>query len=283
MKQENTARPGPQRDKGIQVSRIRRSSSFVMKRPHYHSYYEIYYLLSGQCKMFINQDIHYLRPGDLALIPPLEVHKALYEPSWQAERFGIYFSREMVSGFQSMCGREGFEQVFTAPVMTVPETFRPRLETLFDQMQDEEKQGDMYRRIQQRCLLYQILVLLGRCRGENREEHILGQSEEAVVRAARYMNTHYQEPLTLGEVACLINMSPTYFSKKFKNSTGLCFKEYLNFIRVQKASDLLRNTDLSVTEVAVACGFSDGNYFGDVFRRLTGASPRGYRKGGQGG
>lgn len=45
------------KDKSVQVSRIRRSSSFVMKRPHYHSYYEIYYLLSGKCKMFINQDI----------------------------------------------------------------------------------------------------------------------------------------------------------------------------------------------------------------------------------
>lgn len=67
--------------------------------------------------------------------------------------------------------------------------------------------------------------------------------------------------------------------KKFKGSTGLCFKEYLNYIRVQKASDMLRNTDLSVTGVAMACGFSDGNYFGDVFRRLTGVSPREYRKG----
>lgn len=42
---------------------------------------------------------------------------------------------------------------------------------------------------------------------------------------------------------------------------------------------MLRNTDLSVTGVAMACGFSDGNYFGDVFRRLTGVSPREYRKG----
>ena len=100
-----------------------------------------------------------------------------------------------------------------------------------------------------------------------------------MVSAARYMNQHYQEGLTLGEVAAFANMSPTYFSKKFKGSTGLCFKVYLNYIRVQKASDMLRNTDLSVTGVAMACGFSDGNYFGDVFRRLTGVSPREYKKG----
>nr|WP_304054247.1 helix-turn-helix transcriptional regulator [Enterocloster clostridioformis] len=130
-------------------------------------------------------------------------------------------------------------------------------------MQDEEKQGDSYCQIQLRSLLHQILVVLGRCQEARGEGHALEEAEEAMVSAARYMNQHYQEGLT----------------KKFKGSTGLCFKEYLNYIRVQKASDMLRNTDLSVTGVAMACGFSDGNYFGDVFRRLTGVSPREYRKG----
>ena len=268
-----------QKDKSIQVSRIRRTTSFVMKRPHYHSYYEIYYLLSGQCKMFINQDIYYLASGDMAVIPPLKVHKALYEASGEAERCCIYFSKEIVSAFLNLCGREALDHVFSQLVLAVPDAFRPRLEGLCTQMQDEEKQGDMYCRVQQRSLLYQILVILGRCRGPGREDHVLEHSEEAIVMAARYMNAHYQEPLALGDLARLANMSPTYFSKKFKSSTGLCFKEYLNYIRVQKASDLLRNTDWTVTAVAVACGFSDGNYFGDVFRRLTGVSPREYRKG----
>lgn len=267
------------KDKSVQVSRIRRSSSFVMKRPHYHSYYEIYYLLSGKCKMFINQDIYYLEPGDITIIPPLEVHKALYEPSWQAERFGIYFSGDTVSSFLSHCGREAFGHIFSRPKRTIPPEFRPRIEELLAQMQDEEKQGDSYCQIQLRSLLHQILVVLGRCQETRGEGHALEETEEAMVSAARYMNQHYQEGLTLGEVAAFANMSPTYFSKKFKGSTGLCFKEYLNYIRVQKASDMLRNTDLSVTGVAMACGFSDGNYFGDVFRRLTGVSPREYRKG----
>ena len=164
-------------------------------------------------------------------------------------------------------------------MLTVPEDRRSCLDSLFGQIQDEEKQGDIYCRIQQISLLCRILVLLGRCQGTDREVRALEHSEEAVVRAARYMNAHYEEALTLKDMALLVNMSPTYFSKKFKNSTGLCFKEYLNYIRVQKASDLLRNTDWTVTAVAMACGFSDGNYFGDVFRRLTGASPREYRKG----
>ena len=168
------------KDKSVQVSRIRRSSSFVMKRPHYHSYYEIYYLLSGKCKMFINQDIYYLEPGDITIIPPLEVHKALYEPSWQAERFGIYFSRDTVSSFLSLCGREAFGHIFSQPKRTIPPEFRPRIEELLAQMQDEEKQGDSYCQIQLRSLLHQILVVLGRCQETRGEGHALEETEEAI-------------------------------------------------------------------------------------------------------
>lgn len=58
-------------------------------------------------------------------------------------------------------------------------------------------------------------------------------------------------------------MNPTYFSKKFRETTGFGFKEYLTHIRLQNAAHLLRTTDTSITEIAGICGFSDGNYFGD--------------------
>ncbi|OYP47874.1 hypothetical protein CG709_03195 [Lachnotalea glycerini] len=74
------------------------------------------------------------------------------------------------------------------------------------------------------------------------------------------------------------NMSATYFSRKFKNVTGFGFKEYLCKIRLTEASKLLLETNQSITEVAFSCGFSDSNYFGDVFRKLKGVSPLQYRK-----
>ena len=65
--------------------------------------------------MFINQDIYYLEPGDMTIIPPLEVHKALYEPSWEAERFGIYFSRDTVTSFLSLAGGRPLAISFHSP------------------------------------------------------------------------------------------------------------------------------------------------------------------------
>ena len=73
-------------------------------------------------------------------------------------------------------------------------------------------------------------------------------------------------------------MSPAYFSRKFKSVTGFGFKEYLTNIRIREAAQLLINTGKSVTDIALECGFGDGNYFGDAFKKIKGISPRDFRK-----
>lgn len=79
-------------------------------------------------------------------------------------------------------------------------------------------------------------------------------------------------------VADYVHMSPTYYSKKFKQITGVGFKEYLTKTRLYEATELLTHTSLNVTEIAIRCGFNDGNYFGDAFRKEFGLSPLQYRK-----
>jgi AraC-like DNA-binding protein len=73
-------------------------------------------------------------------------------------------------------------------------------------------------------------------------------------------------------------MSSTYFSKKFKKVTGFGFKEYVNNIRLKEASNLLLETKYSITNIALKCGFTDSNYFGDFFKKMKGVSPNKYRK-----
>ena len=85
-------------------------------------------------------------------------------------------------------------------------------------------------------------------------------------------------PLTLTEVAAAISLTPTYLSRKFKRITGTTFKEYLNYIRIRQASQMLLSTDISVTQIAIRCGFNSSNYFKDCFRRINGVSPRTFRQ-----
>lgn len=89
---------------------------------------------------------------------------------------------------------------------------------------------------------------------------------------------YYQQPLTLEEVAGYCNLSPTYFSRKFRLITGQTFKEHVNYIRLRQATQMLLMTDNSITKIAMLCGFGSSNYFKDLFRASTGRSPREYRK-----
>ena len=68
------------------------------------------------------------------------------------------------------------------------------------------------------------------------------------------------------------------FSALFKVSTGTTFVEYLNHIRIEKAKELLRTTDLRTYEIADRVGYTDPRYFTYVFKKLTGMTSSEYRK-----
>jgi AraC-like DNA-binding protein len=105
-------------------------------------------------------------------------------------------------------------------------------------------------------------------------------SESAVKQKIKeFMRDHFREELSAAEIAAAAGFSQNYFSQKFRQATGTGIHEYLTYVRLQQAALELLETRDSVTEIALRCGFSRGNYFKDVFRKRYGVSPRAYRSG----
>jgi YesN/AraC family two-component response regulator len=107
---------------------------------------------------------------------------------------------------------------------------------------------------------------------------LLNPKDADILRATKYIYKNFRSPLTLEEVSAVASLSPTYFSKKFKQITGMGFKEYLNYVRLKHAQAALLTTDNSITDIALEYGFNDSNYFKDVFKKVYGKSPREFRK-----
>jgi two-component system response regulator YesN len=103
-------------------------------------------------------------------------------------------------------------------------------------------------------------------------------SENAVSKAARYMEEHYSETLPLQQVASQVHLNAAYFSHLFKKETGRSFVEYLIELRMEKAKLLLSNTNMNITEVSGKIGYDLPNYFAKLFKQSTGHSPKDYRK-----
>lgn len=97
-----------------------------------------------------------------------------------------------------------------------------------------------------------------------------------VRRAKEQIAGHFGDPLSLQSVSELLNISSGYLSKCFKNVEGISFTEYLTNYRLEKAKEMMRANDASITEIAFEVGFSDPNYFGKCFKKNEGVSPKEY-------
>ncbi|MHC0614215.1 helix-turn-helix domain-containing protein [Komagataeibacter oboediens] len=93
-----------------------------------------------------------------------------------------------------------------------------------------------------------------------------------------HMEAHLAEPFDLDCLAALYGMSRFHFSRLFRTTTGQTPSGWFMQRRVQKASEMLRKTNLSIIEIALRIGYDSPSHFAQVFRRVTGVSPRNYRK-----
>lgn len=102
----------------------------------------------------------------------------------------------------------------------------------------------------------------------------LGNPIETVM---RYIHQNFHEPITLQDVAGLVYLSPSHFSRLFKMEIGITFVEYLTQYRIEKSKGLLRMTTLPIDVIANNTGFSSAAYFSTTFKRMVGQTPSEYR------
>lgn len=111
-----------------------------------------------------------------------------------------------------------------------------------------------------------------------KKQHNAPQKKDIISEIKVYVAEHYNEQISLAELATRFYINPYYLSQIFKQKTG---ENYLNFLtqtRIGKAKELLENTDLKVYEICRMVGYSDAQHFSRMFEKITGCKPKEYRK-----
>lgn len=112
-----------------------------------------------------------------------------------------------------------------------------------------------------------------------RHHESVGTKEEFILDGmAAYIEENYMKNLTLNRISRMACMSKFRFCRAFKQRLGKTFSSYLNGIRLEKASELLKSSNLSATEIAFFVGYGSFSQFKRVFKRISGISPKEYRK-----
>lgn len=110
----------------------------------------------------------------------------------------------------------------------------------------------------------------------NNKEHPV--TNETINKITKYISNHYNEQLTLKDIADKFHFNYYYLSSYFSSQIAEGFSDYLNKIRVEKALELLENEDIPVSEISYLIGYSDHSYFCKVFKKFTKVTPSKFRK-----
>jgi len=141
----------------------------------------------------------------------------------------------------------------------------------------EYNRKDKFYELAVKDCIYHILVLMMR----NHIESIINDSSEKKQPSSfndlqyvlEFVDKHYNQELSLEEIANMANMNKYHFCRIFKKTTGKSLTEYVNYIRINTAVDLLKEGNMNISEISSYVGFNDSNYFSRVFKKYKNSAP----------
>ncbi|MEM9546215.1 MAG: AraC family transcriptional regulator [Bacteroidota bacterium] len=103
-------------------------------------------------------------------------------------------------------------------------------------------------------------------------------NQSKISNVTKYISEHFHQPISIHQMAQLVHMTPQSFCRWFKQSIGCSFVSYLNATRVEKACQLLLQTNLRIAHISFEVGFETVSHFNRTFKKIKKATPKDYRK-----
>lgn len=247
---------------------------------HWHDELELLILVEGSLELKVGYEWLRLTAGDIMLINSDEIH-SMKETEEKNVVVCVYIScnacHERYPDFYEIVALWPYSEAFNKinqNKMIIMENVN-KLAGLMEQTADRERieqQFDSMLKSIIYCYRLDITDLNGAA------FQVTDEKMDVIYRTIKYLYSNYDHKVNLKDVSEQEYLSLFYLSHSFKDITGYCFRDWLNFVRVEKAEKLLLKTSLPITEIAYQCGFSDVRYFNKHFMKWYKISPNKYRK-----
>ena len=238
---------------------------------HYHSsHYEIYLLLSGKQKYFIDSNFYNMHAGDIAVINKGALHKT--QKNFGGNRILLTFNQEFLQKYFSETSLKVLLEFFNKRVIRLENHQLEKAQNLMEKIIHAQSISN------EEVVFYnllQLFILLTNANTLVKEDY---KNDNAFSRLIEYIDKNYHQIECLEDVSNAIFISKYHICHLFKTNLDITFNNYLLKIKLKEAKKLLASTNKTITEITQLCNFTNSSYFCYVFRRNIGISPSQYRK-----
>ena len=248
------------------VRNFRKLSGF----DHWHQKVEMIYIRDGICEIKIGNKTASCKRGDMAIIHSGEIHSIK-----DVENSAMYICTFAPDILNYFCSQMEFVRNFISAEMMEEAGLSAEITRIFEEILKMDSSDIIWNDVLiQTDIIRMYSLLLGHFRREETEKPQNLAKLQHFQEALLYIEEHYAENITLSDVARVINYNTSYASSLFVSYTGKNFKTYLDSFRINKAVRLLQRTDCKIADISSQCGFVSIRTFNDVFRKVTGTTPR---------
>ncbi|MBO4507163.1 MAG: helix-turn-helix transcriptional regulator [Spirochaetaceae bacterium] len=251
---------------------------------HWHSYGEILLVGPGQTNIYkVNQDTYHLVEGDFVLVWPMEMHAII--DADREEALVIQFSNTFINSLLDLQRIMHFYRNLHVICVNTHPKIASKLQNIAYKMKEIFFSDEPNRELRCCMLLMDFLLTLDEHRDDFASDlSLVGRNNytEDIMRRILMVTDYIKNNLTVDDLsqsamAEKAGISKDYFSRIFKHFTGMNYSKWLNMIRLEKATELLAQNEMSLTQVAMFSGFHSIPSFNRVFHDEKGMAPGEYR------
>ncbi|WP_024832799.1 AraC family transcriptional regulator [Ruminiclostridium josui] len=250
-----------------------------------HETFEMVYIKSGSGVFEIGEQNVSVGSNDIVIIKPNQSHKLSVDSQGGCDFIVLYFkfmdqtehtlSEVSLGDFINfVSGRE------SGSFIKLKVSQKNDIIVLLNRILKEQTNDQLGSDLLNYLMLMELFVLISRALKAEWENSIKNKSpkiKELMQSAIQFVHNNFEREISITDIAKYVFLSPSYFTRAFKENTGLSPMQYLLNIRIKRACELLRETDQKVGEIALSVGFSNQQRFNDMFKKQTNMTPMQYR------
>jgi len=240
--------------------------NLVTSKTHWHSHFLVSLYTSGTGTQIVNGVRHEICRGCITMLSPLDFHSNIINEKELASVCTVKFSDKI---FYQRLGN--YCTFLDFPIIHIlSEEDYATAETIFSLLMIEQAKEDVWgSELFAETLIEQLIILALRTKERNRT----AIASKVMRKALMYIHYNFKTDFRVDDVAKYVGYSSNYFSTQFKKEIGISFQHYLCNLRLDFGRNLLRYSDLSITEVCLESGFNTLAHFSKTFKQRFGVSP----------